>query len=244
MLTLLTTLLVASNVFFWLGSGGVQMGGSSISFNREGDARLYSVAPGFALRTTDGEWFDLVTIKRGPFPVCPVCGIWTRDEYLVHYVAFVSGDWYIARYVGPNGAEAFNVVTGETIEIAGGPGSVMNDDGTPNLEVVTRSDAASTDDVKDQPEATPGVEKPGSGASNVNAAQPPSPPAAAAVEAALPGGQSGPFATQATPVSIDGATRISAIGESCIVFNGAFIILYFLLGLPALYFLVFGKPRA
>ncbi len=133
---------LAFNVYYALGGSGVRSRGGSVKVDRSKDVQLFQVDDKYALRTTDGESFDLVTFKRGTFPVCPVCGTWERDKFVVHNVGFRQGDWFIATYVMPDGAEAFNVRTGEAIEMPNVPGRVLDMEGKPTPAARSKSAAA------------------------------------------------------------------------------------------------------
>lgn len=137
---LLSTLALwaAFNVYYLLGASGVGSRGGKVAVDRSRDVQLFRIDDRYALRTTDGESFDLVTIQRGTFPVCPLCGIWERRDFVVHGVGFRNGDWFIANYVSPDGAEAFNIATGASVQLDSGPGRVLEMDGSPTAAARTR----------------------------------------------------------------------------------------------------------
>ena len=137
------------NIYYAIGGGGVRARGGTVKVDRSKDVQLFRVDDRHALRTTDGESFDLVTVRLGTFPVCPVCGTWERDKFVVHNVGFRQDDWFIATYVGPNGAEAFNVKTGQAIELPVVPGRVLDLDGKPT--------AAARANTKGAPFASPSL---------------------------------------------------------------------------------------
>lgn len=189
------SLWLAFNVYYALGGSGVGSRGGSVKVDRSKDVQLFRVDDKHALRTTDGESFDLVTVQRGTFPVCPVCGTWERDKFVVHNVGFRQGDWFIATYVGPNGAEAFNVTTGQAIDLPVVPGRVLDLDGKPTPAARAKTTAA-------------------------------------------------PFAAPSQPVSVDGLEPLRAIKESCIIFNGSFILIFVGLVIATTVALLRGKPKA
>lgn len=133
---------IVFNVYYALGGSGVGTRGGRIEVSRSNDVQLYRVDDKHALRTTDGTSFDLVTVKLGTFPVCPICGTWERDAFVVHNVGFRQGDWFIATYVGPDGPEAFNVATGQAIDLPMVPGRVLSADGSPMPAARAKSTAA------------------------------------------------------------------------------------------------------
>lgn len=106
---------VLVSAYYWLGASGVQASGASVSFDREHDFVLLRIDDKWAFKP-DKYGVNVVKYERGPFPLCPLCGVYEPAGTVMNLAAFKKGDWVYVDMTQPF-MEAVNLKTGETIDV-------------------------------------------------------------------------------------------------------------------------------
>lgn len=112
---------VAVNVYYRLGAGGIQVSGSSVSFDRHHDFALFRIDDRLAFLLTKSGFVSVVRYKRGTFPFCPVCGLYEPAGMVLSLAQYKKDNWVYTGHPDPKRVCAVNLKTGEALKAGSAP---------------------------------------------------------------------------------------------------------------------------
>jgi hypothetical protein len=113
---LLAILFVLFNLYYRIGASGISFGGASTSFEREHDHQLFKIDDRNAF-LVHGEHISIVKYKGGLAPFQLTCGTYDLAGGVLGGADYRSGDWVYSNYPEFDGADAYNLRSGEVIEL-------------------------------------------------------------------------------------------------------------------------------
>jgi hypothetical protein len=127
---LVFVLFVLFNLYYRLGSSGVEVSGTSASFEREFDYQLYAVNDTYAFSVDGPNWTPLVRYLKTPIPFRWICGTYQSGGVVLRDPVYRKGNLLFSGQIGFHGGEyGIDLKSGQVYRTTppSGPGVELGD---------------------------------------------------------------------------------------------------------------------